>query len=431
MIKDPERYKTVMCQTWAATGECPYKQKCQFAHGPHELRNRGVAPAQPMMGGPMQQLQQQSVNQQLNGFGLSAAGLPQPLPPPNAWANAAAHATKNNAAASMMSMGGLQMPPLPPGPPPPMQQPFGTPSTQPGQPLSQLPLPGALLGASSHNSAGGLAICGACAPSAEPPQMPPQMPGALVGGIDYASLAPAAEPPRPPPQLPQPPSSTSTFSAFPLMGQQNASTAPVPAAHATTTSHTTSSRVVGAVAPAPSASDEMAMFAMRCHEVDSSHPSAPTPTSLAPAVAPTALKPPPKLPNISIWAAPEPLRPNNHNRHTNNGVGGGAGVIGGARPEANPIHHSPHHPQLDSPLDPPLVGSKGSGEVSFSSLLVRRMASFVMADNDAFAGSPSLEKAMEKVLMPNSPGLNHMEQPRQLASPHGVNTQSPHTAIAA
>eukprot|EP00967_Tisochrysis_lutea_P090991 scaffold130401_cov32-Tisochrysis_lutea.AAC.3 len=37
-VKDPLRYKTVMCENWAAKGSCPYSHKCQFAHGEHELR---------------------------------------------------------------------------------------------------------------------------------------------------------------------------------------------------------------------------------------------------------------------------------------------------------------------------------------------------------------------------------------------------------
>ena len=40
LVKDPERYKTLICVNWAKTGECPYDEKCQFAHGPDELRCR-------------------------------------------------------------------------------------------------------------------------------------------------------------------------------------------------------------------------------------------------------------------------------------------------------------------------------------------------------------------------------------------------------
>jgi len=39
-IKDPHRYKTVLCQNFVKEGTCPYGTKCQFAHGKHELRKR-------------------------------------------------------------------------------------------------------------------------------------------------------------------------------------------------------------------------------------------------------------------------------------------------------------------------------------------------------------------------------------------------------
>lgn len=41
LVKDPIRYKTVMCTNWTQTGACPYGFKCQFAHGKEELRGRG------------------------------------------------------------------------------------------------------------------------------------------------------------------------------------------------------------------------------------------------------------------------------------------------------------------------------------------------------------------------------------------------------
>lgn len=41
LVKDAERYKTVICEKWRATGDCPYTFKCQFAHGEAELRRRG------------------------------------------------------------------------------------------------------------------------------------------------------------------------------------------------------------------------------------------------------------------------------------------------------------------------------------------------------------------------------------------------------
>lgn len=44
LIKDELRYKTVLCDKYTATGSCPYKHKCQFAHGIEELRKRVVTP---------------------------------------------------------------------------------------------------------------------------------------------------------------------------------------------------------------------------------------------------------------------------------------------------------------------------------------------------------------------------------------------------
>jgi len=40
LVKDPVRYKTVLCDKWEANGACPYGAKCQFAHGISELRAR-------------------------------------------------------------------------------------------------------------------------------------------------------------------------------------------------------------------------------------------------------------------------------------------------------------------------------------------------------------------------------------------------------
>ena len=63
LIKDPDRYKTVLCATWVQTNECPYGRKCQFAHGKEELRVRTApplsstmpVPQRPMMGGMLPQ----------------------------------------------------------------------------------------------------------------------------------------------------------------------------------------------------------------------------------------------------------------------------------------------------------------------------------------------------------------------------------------
>lgn len=43
MVKDPVRYKTVLCNKWSESGRCPYGPRCQFAHGESELRQRQPA----------------------------------------------------------------------------------------------------------------------------------------------------------------------------------------------------------------------------------------------------------------------------------------------------------------------------------------------------------------------------------------------------
>lgn len=40
LVKDPVRYKTIMCNNFLRNGACPYGFKCQFAHGKEELRER-------------------------------------------------------------------------------------------------------------------------------------------------------------------------------------------------------------------------------------------------------------------------------------------------------------------------------------------------------------------------------------------------------
>ena len=49
LIKDPERYKTCYCKQWLQGMACPYKHKCQFAHGPQELRCRPVSYNRPQL----------------------------------------------------------------------------------------------------------------------------------------------------------------------------------------------------------------------------------------------------------------------------------------------------------------------------------------------------------------------------------------------
>lgn len=45
VVKDPSRYKTVLCNKFEALGKCPYGPRCQFAHGTADLRRRLSQPA--------------------------------------------------------------------------------------------------------------------------------------------------------------------------------------------------------------------------------------------------------------------------------------------------------------------------------------------------------------------------------------------------
>lgn len=36
--KSIPKYKTELCKTYSETGHCPYYYKCQYAHGPEELK---------------------------------------------------------------------------------------------------------------------------------------------------------------------------------------------------------------------------------------------------------------------------------------------------------------------------------------------------------------------------------------------------------
>jgi len=40
VVKDPQRYKTILCNKFEKLGKCPYGPRCQFAHGKAELRRR-------------------------------------------------------------------------------------------------------------------------------------------------------------------------------------------------------------------------------------------------------------------------------------------------------------------------------------------------------------------------------------------------------
>jgi len=151
LIKDPIRYKTVLCATWASTGRCPYNRKCQFAHGDEELRQRtapsppepqleqGMTPSPMMLPVPCDMTASSiprmtglpvSHMGQWGACGLCAPTAPSPPMP------ASSDVTAQTSAPGM--------PPLPPGPPPPLSLP---------QTLPQIALaaaPAALQGARRH-----------------------------------------------------------------------------------------------------------------------------------------------------------------------------------------------------------------------------------------------------------------------------------------
>ena len=43
-VKDPKRYKTVLCTNWVQFDRCRYGHRCQFAHGKEELRSHTNLP---------------------------------------------------------------------------------------------------------------------------------------------------------------------------------------------------------------------------------------------------------------------------------------------------------------------------------------------------------------------------------------------------
>lgn len=37
----PHKYKTSLCKNWESTGVCKFEKGCSFAHGLHELQDKG------------------------------------------------------------------------------------------------------------------------------------------------------------------------------------------------------------------------------------------------------------------------------------------------------------------------------------------------------------------------------------------------------
>lgn len=376
LIKDPERYKTVICVNWANRGECPYGRKCQFAHSKEELRCRPSLqqspPQPPTIGGtappplnmPTAAWPRPSSQQQHQPL----PGMP-PLPPgPGPLQTASVNLGVSVGASSNGSAMGLpsQMPQNIPGAILPMPGSLGSSPlasatlpgvTLPGATLPSATLPSASLPGATLPGMGGadgstlgqqlLSLPAAnttCLPCASPPSAAPPLPSACIGPIG-THLAPAAAPSLP-----------STWSAAAATPQL-------------------------ANAPASAAGDELAKFAMQCHLGDW-RSDAPNDIELrcheiTGRVEARCIVPPrAEQPSLTVGVAKE------------SGFG-----IRGLNSDG----------QLDSPLEPGV----SKREMSFSTQMVRRAVSFILNDN-TFENDLSLENTRAREI-----------------------TKSPQTAIAA
>ena len=383
LVKDPERYKTVLCATWMQTNECPYGRKCQFAHGKEELRTRTAPPLS-----SMPQQRPQAPLGPMNGM-LPHASIPL-------WPSAA-HAQQSQ-------LGQMQMPPLPPGPPPSGTNPhldrglvlnpqmggasMGAPPLPFGPPPASLPT-----GFSQFEAASGLRNpvfrCqqpqpGSMAHLGAPPLPPhlerppvvlpgattpsdgsPPLPAALLPNIPAATPLPAAALQVPLPAAMAPSMAPPMPSAMHAMAAAMAPSAEppllLPTPHAAAAAPVTAARPPMASAingkpslPTPlSVSDELASFAMSCAVGGGDacfHPS-------------------------ELWS---PLRFNEATGKLEARAGsglswhpdGGRGVV-----EADEMY---------SPIEPGL----SKRDVSFSTQMVRRAVSFVFADGMDDPASP-------------------------------------------
>lgn len=388
LIKDPDRYKTVLCATWTARGECPYGRKCQFAHGKEELRTRPLnpAPTQPNgLPGQSQPGQMWPPGPSVLGAPLGMPPLPVVQPPPMIPHNNNISKSTQLPLPSQAPLAGA--PPLPPGPPPPARLPGALPleAQTRSNAFTTLPLPSAsrVTDGSAMHGFGGRS--GALE----------QMPGALLNAC--SACTPAAAPSVAPPLPPALPSALLPAAA-PLAVAQPFAAAAAPSAEAP---------LAWAPAAAPAtaapsahklsaAGDDLACLAMQCHLADSCQSSSERVQGHgltgggSGASAPVAA-PPPK-----IWSSPTPLptRPLSELRCQSevrlNPSSGAIEVVSG----------------LDSPNEPSL----SKRDNSFHSLLVRRAISFIYDDGGTGAGEPRL--------------------PSALASPHNrLAVQSPHTAM--
>jgi len=403
LIKDPDRYKTVLCATWIQTNECPYGRKCQFAHGKEELRTR-TAPVLSSMPQPAQR-----------PFGVSGmAQHPQmPLWPSTSHPQHPQHAP-------------IQMPPLPPGPPPGSQhlerglhltpQVGGTSHGAP--PLPRGPPPN---GMHDYQQAAALAQLSAMQqqhqsrPTQQQQQQQQQLSSmsAGMGQLGGARVDTCLE--CSPTML----SAASTSSASPSMHATILPGALLPAAMS---------------APLPAAMTSTPIAPPKPSPIGSLLPTAhATPTAMAPSAEPplsfstllAAAAPAPALPGSGAAGSSSTLTPLNVSDElasfamdcalTDKGAS-----AGGFHPSElwSPLrynestgklearHGNGWHPERDSndeshsPLEPGL----SKRDVSFSTHMVRRAVSFVFADLDD----------------PTSP-----------MGARGEGVKSPHTAIAA
>lgn len=375
LIKDPERYKTVLCATWASNGECPYGRKCQFAHGKEELRVRNpeaAAPAPAMaaarpsgVGAPYTL----GAGPQLSQFSQSAGWPMPPLPPgpPPPLSN-----TQNIGGVSSFLSGAQQqqqqrpqqmppqmpqMPPLPPGPLPSAHVParpttydqaavsaaFASPVRQPHASMCSSCSP-ASLSPPMPSVAGGLAAAGPLdcpgalvgAPSMAPPTSA-MLPAALVNPA--AATPPSCEPPLPQSQ------------PRPLSGRAAAAPAPAPATPQTPLS----------------ASDELAMFAMNLHLKGSGLFDEGSSDIWSPIRSPLKLNAHTGKVEAVLATSGRP------SALTHPG-----GALSGVEVPSASLYDVP-----DSPLEPGL----SKREVSFPTQMVRRAVSFIFNEDDASASA--------------------------------------------
>ena len=131
-VKDPMRYKTQMCQNFAARGRCPYNKKCQFAHGAEELRPRM------QLQGEANPLICREVAPAVAPSAAPAPPPPLPPPPPATLLMLQPYSTMPLPLPLPQSAPTV-LPPQPP-PPPPQPQSHATMAPLAPRPYSSLPL---------------------------------------------------------------------------------------------------------------------------------------------------------------------------------------------------------------------------------------------------------------------------------------------------